>query len=338
MTRFSDYLNRIPPRLTLLLLAPVLGELVSAHQTPLEFLNPLNFLILSLPYGCGALVCRELVVRWNKGWPSLLALGLAYGIFEEGIVVYSLFDPNWSELGLLAHYGFAGGVNWTWAALTMHFHSLISIGSSVVLTEIIYSDRRHERWLGSKALAACFVGLLLWIPVMGLIMILDMGRPFPPWGWYALSWLAVGILIFIARRLPRRPFVAKRQSVPGPAFFLLLGLTNMTVFFLTVFMTPEYGFPPLTLTVLWLAVFDAASAWIILRWSGYGHSWDDRHRLALIVGMLGFIIYFCFDKDFKQFTGTSLVGAATILGLWQLRRIVSHRVVNGRTAYCAGVH
>jgi hypothetical protein len=318
-------IRRTPPGLALLLMAPVLGELVSAHQTPLEFINPMNFLILSLPYGCGALVCRELTVRWNKGWPSLLALAMAYGIFEEGIVVYSLFDPNWSELGLLARYGFAGGVNWTWALLTIHFHTLISIGSSIVLTEIIYSDRRHERWLGGKALAVCIAGLLLWIPVMGLIMILDMGRPFPPWGWYAAAWIVVAALVFTARRLPHRPFVAGRQTVPRPIYFLLLGLINMTVFFLTVFLTPEYDFPPLAVTVLCLIVFDAASAWTILRWSGYGQSWDDRHRLALIAGMLGFFIYFCFDKDVKEWTGTSLVGVATILSLWQLSRIVSRR-------------
>lgn len=59
----------------------------------------MNFLVLSLPYGFGALTIREFLIRWKKGWPSLLILGLAYGIFEEGIVVYSVFDPGWSELG-----------------------------------------------------------------------------------------------------------------------------------------------------------------------------------------------------------------------------------------------
>ena len=148
------------PGLTLLLLAPVLGELVSAHQSPLEFINPLNFLILSLPYGFGALICRELVVRWKKGWLSLLLLGVAYGIYEEALVVYSIFDPNWTELGNLARYGFFAGVNWTWGLLTVHFHALISIAASVVLSELLFPERRGEPWLGRKALIGCFAGLL----------------------------------------------------------------------------------------------------------------------------------------------------------------------------------
>lgn len=45
MVRITDAIKRTPPGLTLLLLAPVLGELVSVHQTPLEFVNPLNFII-----------------------------------------------------------------------------------------------------------------------------------------------------------------------------------------------------------------------------------------------------------------------------------------------------
>jgi len=94
MVKLTNAIKRTPPWLTLLLLAPVLGELVSVHQTPLEFINPLNFIILSLPYGFGALICRELVVRWKKGWLSLLLLGVAYGVYEEAIVVYSVFDPN----------------------------------------------------------------------------------------------------------------------------------------------------------------------------------------------------------------------------------------------------
>jgi hypothetical protein len=74
------------PALALLLLAPVLGELVSGHMSPLEFLDPGRFLLLALPYGLGALVCRELKVRWGKGWLAFLLLAVAYGLYEEGVV------------------------------------------------------------------------------------------------------------------------------------------------------------------------------------------------------------------------------------------------------------
>jgi hypothetical protein len=326
MAKILNAIKRIPPGLTLLLLAPVMGELVSVHQTPLEFFNPLNFIVLSLPYGFGALICRELVVRWKKGWCSLLLLGAAYGVYEEAIVVYSIFDPDWTELGSLAHYGFVAGVNWTWGAVTVHFHTLISIGASVVLTGLLYPTRRHERWLGGKALAGCFIGICAWVPVMGLIMILDMGRPFPPMGWYGLSWLVVLLLGLTAYLLPGRPFPAIKRTAPRPILFFLLGLANMSAFFFTVYLSPGLGVLPLWATMLLLLMLDAGTALLVLHWSGNTWSWDDRHKMALIAGFLGFFIYFGIENDIEHFTGASIVGLATVLGLWTIWRFTGRRV------------
>ncbi len=337
MPGIKNALRRIPPGLVLLLLAPVLGELVSAHQTPLEFINPINFVLLSLPYGLGALICRELVVRWKKGRLSLLLLGIAYGVYEEAIVVYSVFDPNWTELGSLAHYGFFAGVNWTWAALMIHFHALVSIGASVLLVEMLVPERRGEPWLGNKALIACFAGLLLWVPVMGLIMIREMGRPFPPLGWYGVSWLAVFLLGLAAYRLPALPPPAAKRNVPRPIFFFLFGLLNMAAFFFTVYLTPDLKVIPLWAAMLWLLALDGGTLWAVLAMSGNGQGWDDRHRLAWIAGGLGFFIYFGFDKDLEQWSGASIVSLATILGLglfWRFvaRHVKAQQVADGSTS------
>jgi hypothetical protein len=222
----------------------------------------------------------------------------------------------------------SGGVNWTWGAVTVHFHTLISVGASVALTGILYPERRHQRWVGNKALAGCFAGLLLWIPIMGLIMVFDMGRPFPPWGWYCFSWLAVHFLGWVAFRLPSRPIPANTRTVPRPICFFLLGLANMSVFFLTVYLTPELRVIPLWATMPALIMLDAGTAWAVLRWSGNGNRWDDRHRLALIAGFLTFFVYFGIDKDLEHWTGTGLVGLATVMALWLLWRIVGLRRKN----------
>ncbi|MEJ2570055.1 MAG: hypothetical protein P8Y98_05900 [Anaerolineales bacterium] len=277
-------MKHIPPGLTLLLLAPILGELVSRHQTPLAFIQPLNFLLLSLPYGLGALVCRELTVRWHKGGFSLLLLGAAYGIYEEGVVVRSLFNPRWDELGALAQYNHVAGVNWTWSMMVIHFHTLISIGASVMLAEILYA------------------------------------------GWYILAWMAVFALAWMAHRLPALPRSQFRRTVPHPLAFFLLGLVNMTIFFFTIFLTAEAAKPPLVVTMMFLVLLDAATLWLTMRWSNYGADWDDRHRLALIAGFLGFFIYFSVDQDLADWQGSSVVAMATVLALWRLRRDVAARL------------
>jgi len=89
-----SYLKCLSPGTALLLLGPICGELISGHQTLFEFLNPLAFILSSLPYGFGAIICRELTVRWGKGWVSLVLLGIAYGIYEEFVVARSVWDPD----------------------------------------------------------------------------------------------------------------------------------------------------------------------------------------------------------------------------------------------------
>jgi len=37
-------------------------------------------------------------------------------------------------------------------------------------------------------------------------------------------------------------------------------------------------------------LYDLFILWLILRWNGNGAAWDDRHRLALIVGALSFFL------------------------------------------------
>jgi hypothetical protein len=315
-------LSRIPPGLALLLLAPALGELISGHMPPAEFFNPLSFAILALPYGCGALICRELVVRWGRGWPSLLLLGVAYALFEEGIVVRSIFDPHWSELGELARYDHFAGVNWTYAELLIHFHVCISIGASVMLAEIMHPQRRRQSWIGNKALAACAIVMLLWIACGWLIMTSYR----PPLIWLVAPWLAVLGLTLAARYVPVPAPPPTPRPAPRPLYFFLLGLVNMPVLMLTPDIVAERDVMPLSAAVLLLLAVDAATLWLIARWSANGHAWDDRHRLALIAGLLGFFLFFGGARDLDGWQGRSVVAILAAILLWRLARRVNRRV------------
>ena len=319
-------MSRVPPWLTLLLLAPVLGELISGHQAPLEFFNPLNFLLLSLPYGCGALICRELMIRWGGGALCLLLLGIAYGVFEEGIVVYSLFDPQWSELGAMAEQGYYGGVNWTWTAGTVQFHALVSVGASVALAQVIHADRKSQPWLGKWGWVACIAVLIAWIGVLGYIMHTSMHRPFPPLGLYALAWVTVAVLGWAAYRVAKRRTRSTETKQGKPWYFFLVGCANISLLFIGVYMVPEFAAPPLALTMLAIVLLDAISLWLLWRWSGHWQAWDDRHRLALVAGILAFFVFFSFVKDFETWQGASLVGVLTVFGLWRVGRIVRERL------------
>ncbi len=321
----------IAPGLALFLIAPILGELISGHMTPWEFLNPISWLLMAMPYGLGALVCRELIVRWDKGWWSLMSLGVAYGLYEEGVVARSLYDPRWSEMGSLAEYNHVAGLNWTYTEVLLHFHTTVSILASVTLVQVIFPARRRESWIGPRAFWGCVTGLLLWTPaIMGVqLLIDDPDFPFffPPLGYFVATLAAIAGCIILARRLPRPTAPPQTRLVRRPLAFGVLGAVNMLTVFVTVFAVPEWDSPPpLIASVLTVLALDAGTVWLISRWSGRLAAWDDRHVFALVAGQLSFFAAYGVLADIDEgFQGRTLVAVATALGLAWIRRRLPRR-------------
>jgi len=101
--------------LTLFLLAPIIPEMITGSTPPLMFINPISLLFETGLYGSGAILIRELVRRRGLGWSSIVLLGAAYGILEEGLIITSWFNPYWPDLGKLAYYGRVFDTSWIWA-------------------------------------------------------------------------------------------------------------------------------------------------------------------------------------------------------------------------------
>jgi hypothetical protein len=275
----------LTPALVLWFLAPVFGELFSG-STPLnEYLSPITIVLFGMLYGSGAILIRELVVRWKKSWPSLILLGLAYGIFEEGLMVRSFFDPGWSDLGQLGIYGRPGEVNWVWAEHLSIYHALISIAASIVFVEILFPARRAEPWIGTRGLVWNALCLAATLPVGAWL------NPYEtPDLLLGMCWLVIAALTLAAWRIPATAPVSRVTRVPSPGvFFGFAFLATLGQFFLLYF-TGEKEFPPFLVTMLLLALYDLSLLWLVRRWNGNFAAWDDRHRIALINGSLTFFL------------------------------------------------
>ena len=114
--------RRIAPALALVFLAPFVGEVLLGN-TPLRLI--LGYLIVLPMYGFGALFIRELSRRSGRGWPTILILGVAYGVAEEGLADMSLFNPNFLGLHLLS-YGNLFGIGWPWWFFVLTLHAVWS--------------------------------------------------------------------------------------------------------------------------------------------------------------------------------------------------------------------
>jgi hypothetical protein len=68
-------------------------------------------------------------------------------------------------------------------------------------------------------------------------------------------------------------------------------------------------------------LLDGLAFALLMRWSGNGSAWNDRHKLAVVCGLLAFFIVFDALQDLEaSFTGLSIVAACTVWGLWRVRK------------------
>jgi hypothetical protein len=310
-----------PPALALFLIAPIFGELFSGSSPLNEYINPITFISLGLLYGCGAIIIRELILRWGKGWVSLLLLGIAYGIYEEGILVQSFFDPGWTDLGSLAVYGRAGGVNWVWTEHLLIFHTAISIAASIAFVQALYPKRRGERWVTTRGWwIANFVGVLSLLPIWKFFVKYDSGL------WWIFSWLAVFTLIWLARRIPFGPAPVSEKATVHPRLFWLIGFFGTLFEFIIVYSNAESMAAPFQVILLILAIYIAFVLWLLHRLSGGFIAWDDRHRIALVNGALMLLLALVPLTSGAQYPITYITNPIFILLLWLAARCVNKRV------------
>jgi hypothetical protein len=295
-------------------LSPAVGELLSGATPPLAFFNPIVFLFLGALYGSGALLIREYARRWGKGWRSILLMGAAYGIIEEGILVRSFFNPGWKDLGVLGSYGRWLGVNWVWAEWLSIYHAIFSITIPIFLVELYYPQLRAKPWLTAKQ-TRLFQGALLASVIAGFV-------GFPYYAPELLIWLpacvmAVGPLFWIAKRLPNvktvQPLLTKSWRSLSP-----LGFTMPFEFFF-LFTSGIIPIPALTMVVGILGVLGFEKP--LEHWSRKGFT--DSQRFGLVAGALSFFIFLDGILELGGKLGMSGVGAGFLFLVIMTRRRIN---------------
>ena len=329
--------RRVHPALALFFLSPVVGELLSGSAPPAEFFTPFGFTVMSLLYGGGAVTARELKVRWGRGMGSLLLLGAAYGVLEEGLMVASFQNPNWMDLGVLGVFGRWLGVNWVWAFELTAYHAIVSIAVPVILVELAYPEVKAEPWLSGRWLKVV-PGLLLADVVAGLFLFAMVSGFWPPLPQYALWVLVMVGFTVLARRLP--PDWARRGRTPmrRPRFYWLVTLLAALGCGVVFWVLPNIlGFslaPVLVISLGTVIVLGTISALRSYDWRRA----EPMHRLALAAGALTPLMVSAFIQELDRTrpdntSGMSLVGLAFMLGFLllgrKLRKIEPSPVLEG---------
>jgi hypothetical protein len=311
MARF----RRRAPALTLFFLAPAIGELLSGSSPPSEFFSPPTLLLLAVLYGGGALLIRELRCRWHKGWPTVLLLGAAYGLVEEGLMVKSFFDPHWVDIGLLGSYGRWAGVNWVWAFELTLFHAVFSIAVPILLTERLFPERQSDSWVGRRMTALLSL-LLIGDILLGFLALTPYRPPFLP---YVLTLATVIGFAGAAQRLPVHIFVRPPDDPSEPVMRLrVIGFIGTLTLFALSWAVPNTGAP--ALLNLWLMAGLPLAVFIAVTAASRGRQLSERQSLGLVSGGMGFFVLLAplqqLSKNRADDTsGMAIVGLLFLVGL-----------------------
>ncbi|MCI4372723.1 MAG: hypothetical protein L3K02_03665 [Thermoplasmata archaeon] len=305
------------PVVALLLLAPSIPELLTG-STPITtlFFAPAFFAISFLGivglYGAGALLIREFVVYFQKGWASVLLLGAAYGIGEEGFAVHTFFEPSGVPVDALGSYGHALGVNWLWAPGLTIFHATYSIALPILLVGLIFPHERERRWLDRGSLA---VTAAVYLFVVVLFSIVVGHGPSP--SAFAFFLVVSLALIGLARWAPRdllRPRAGPMRAPPwalAVVAALPFAAWTIVLIFSTHPLIPAWGAALFTVIVGLLAVG------AVLRFGGTER--PEWTKFYLATGMLG--ILFAWDAIVEfAIPGILLVTLVFVYLLYWLRR------------------
>ena len=321
-----------PAVLTLFLLSPIVGEVLSGSTPPLNFINPVSFLLETGLYGSGAILVRELVRRRGLGWSSILLLGAAYGILEEGLVVTSWFNPYWPDLGALVHYGRLLDISWVWAFGLTTYHAVVSITIPIILTETLFPHLATRPWLRRRGLILFSIWLalisLFTLFLTGFLQFSKQGYTHPPLTYFIALALAVACVWLALRMKPSASQAPSTRSAPRLWQLRLIALATTIFFFFDLWAVPNLVPFPLVPIALVIALV-ALATWVLRRWARRS-GWGAQHRLALAFGVITFFVllsplieFFVLPHTGKNPAGLIVVECLFLLGLillsWRIR-------------------
>lgn len=321
--------------LLLIVMSPGIPEYLTG-SSPFNrlFYDPVGF-IFSLGlnialYSTGALLIREFAIRYRKGWGSILALGCAYGIMEEGVSVHTFVQASGSPVGLLAIYGRFAGINWVWALGLTFFHAVFSIGLPLLLLSLAYPQYSREPLLGRKSASTVLSIYLLDVIFLNILLLSVSSRTFPTAGDFILFLLVSIILVVIAFKFPRKMLSPRGKPGSGTKKFYILGMLVFATYTLFAFVPVKADgtgrIPPVIDMILFAASY-ILYMFLIVRYMP--EKSNERHRYALAFGLLIPLLAWA---ELMEISGMirliSFVTIFAVIFMLKLRSMIKSRVTH----------
>jgi hypothetical protein len=284
---------QVHPALFLALLAPMVEYLSGSTQLSWLVVNPpLFFAFLAQnigSYGLAVLLIREAKVRWGKGWATVLLLGAAYGVLNEGVGAATLFNPNdAATLGIVATYGHWMGVNWVWATeLVLIIHPVFSVSFPILLLYLALPETRGKSLLNLREIRWAFVGLA--VDALGTLVFVGAVRHFYAgpilWGGCVVAMAALaGAAFLVSPNLLRPP---EPQPTARPVTMFAFGIGFFALLTFGSDALASTGVLPILVAFFFLALGALALLWVARH---VGRSENERTLVALCAALVAVLL------------------------------------------------
>ena len=263
------------PALGLVFVAPLVAEFLLGNL-PIKLLPAL--IVLAPMYGGGALLIREIVRRTGRGWPSILLLGMAYGIFEEAYTTQSLFNPNYLKLnlGLLTPaYIPSLGIGAWWTLWMLMVHGIWSISTPIALVEACVPDRARTPWLGRVGLGVVTI-VFLFGACANTAIGYKQDHYLASMAQFAGAAVVIVLMVILAFKIPVRRRYAAYRIAPSA---WILGAVALVFASAAMLVPMHWGWG----AVAALLGLDAGMLAVVLLWERTG-AMTLMHQLALGAG------------------------------------------------------
>jgi hypothetical protein len=302
------------PVACLLFASPLIGEyLLGSLPASMLALLPLMMAM----YGAGALLIREVVRARGGGWASIVLLAMAYGLFEEGFVTQSLFNPNYLHLRLL-DFGFlpAPGIALPWTLFVVAIHVVWSITVPIALTESAFPALRDRPWLGTPGrvgfalafIAGCaLVAVFTWRQVPFMATPLQFGTT----GALIVALCATAIKLPMMK--PTRQVATRARTAPRPVGLFLASFVAGSVFMIASRRAESvWHLGWIAAVALSLATVAFYLVFIVDTRSG---RWDESRRFAHVAGAFMVYAWLGFETDLSLHGREDLLGHSAIVAV-----------------------
>jgi hypothetical protein len=277
------------PAVVLLLIAPLIGEFLLGNVS-LDSLQALTiYPVLALLYGSGAVLIREIARRRGRGYPTMFALALAYGILEEGIVTQSLFNTHFAGLDRQGYGEIPGtGITLPWVLYVLTIHSVWSIVVPIALTESLFWRRRLDRWVSRPAIVGLVVLYVIGFVALFAGTIYEEHFVAPPVELAAVLVVAAAVVVVTLRAgrrpdpAPHQPDRAGRRPWPPPVLTVLVLVLGSAIVLLFDLGATERLLSA-DVEAFATAVVLALGAVLVLSESGRP-GWSGRHHHGVLAG------------------------------------------------------